>query len=328
MKWLITGGCGFIGISLVRQLLTDGGHSIRVVDNLSVGSREDLSAVCDFVEVDSDDIKRHSAIQDTHVCELIVGDILEEELAHCATSGADVLVHLAANTGVGPSVVEPRRDCVTNVIGTLNYLESARRHNVGRFILASSGAPVGEADPPIHEEVVPHPVSPYGASKLAGEAYCSAYFRTYGLETTALRFSNVYGPGSRHKNSVVARFIKRALAGEALEIFGDGTQTRDFIYVDDLVAAVKQAATRPGVGGEVFHIATNEETTLLELVDVLLPILRAARIPDCVVQHAGVRAGDVRRSYVDTRKAAHLLGWRATTPLADGLTTTVRWFVE
>ena len=132
------------------------------------------------------------------------------------------------------------------------------------------GAPVGEANPPIHEELAPHPVSPYGASKLAGEGYCSAYYRTFGLETVVLRFGNVYGPGATHKDSVVAKFIRQALAGETLEIYGDGTQTRDFIYVEDLVKAIWQAATVSGVGGEIFQIATNRETTLHELTELLV----------------------------------------------------------
>ena len=131
-----------------------------------------------------------------------------------------------------------------------------------RFVFASSGAPVGEVKLPIHEELAPHPVSPYGASKLAGEGYCSAYYRTYGLETVALRFGNVYGPGSTHKGSVVAKFIRQALAGETLEIYGDGTQTRDFIYVDDLIKAIWQASRVPNIGGEESQIATNRETTL------------------------------------------------------------------
>ena len=139
---------------------------------------------------------------------------------------------------MGPSVENPRLDMECNVIGTLNMLEGARMHKVKRFIFASSGAPIGECEPPIHEEMAPHPVSPYGASKLAGEGYCSAYFRTFDVETIALRFGNVYGPGSGHKNSVVAKFIRQAMQGETLEIYGDGKQTRDFIYIDDLIQAI------------------------------------------------------------------------------------------
>src|SRR5829696_7233277 len=159
--------------------------------------------------------------------ELVVGDILDDGLALRAAEGADVIVHFAANTGVMPSIENPRADCMSNVVGTLNYLVAARHNGARRFVFASSGGTtIGEAAPPIHEEMVPHPVSPYGASKLAGEGYCSAYYGTFGIDTVALRFGNVYGPLSGHKNSVVARFIKRASGAEVLEIYGDGTQAR------------------------------------------------------------------------------------------------------
>ena len=168
MKWLITGGCGFIGTSLIKQLMEEGNHCIRVIDNLSVGSRDDLSSVCSFNEPE---VSRLLPIAAPDSVELIVGDILDDSLALKVTRGADIIVHLAANTGVGPSVEDPRSDCVANVIGTLNYLEAARLNDVERFVFASSGAPVGECTPPIHEELPAHPVSPYGASKLAGEEH-------------------------------------------------------------------------------------------------------------------------------------------------------------
>jgi UDP-glucose 4-epimerase len=260
--------------------------------------------------------------------ELVVGDILDEELALWAAQGVDVIVHLAANTGVAPSVEDPRSDCLANVVGTLNYLEAARRGGASRFVFASSGATVGEVEPPIHEEIVPRPVSPYGASKLSGEAYCSAYSRTFGLETVSLRFGNVYGPLSSHKNSVIAKFIKRALQGEVLEIFGDGTQTRDFIYVEDLTRAVRSATTAEGVGGEVFQIATNAETSVEELVEELLPVLAAVGIKDVEVRQTTPRLGDVMRNYSDTSKAARMLGWRSEVDLKEGLRRTVEWFME
>src|SRR5918997_3838727 len=206
VNWLVTGGCGFIGTALIRSLREEGGHAVRVVDNLSVGTREDLAAAGDFVEVSSGELG--PMVSGEHL-ELVAGDITDDDLALRAARGADVIVHFAANTGVMPSVEDPRGDCMSNVVGTLNYLEAARHVGVGRFIFASSGGTiVGEAEPPIHEEMPPHPVAPYGASKLAGEGYCSAYFSTFGVATVALRFGNVYGPLSGHKNSVVARFIK------------------------------------------------------------------------------------------------------------------------
>ena len=328
LRWLITGGCGFIGTSLIKHLTAQGGHSIRVIDNLSVGTRDDLASVCTAEEISSDLLSTHHSALSTDKVQLIVGDILDESLALKATDGFDVIVHLAANTGVGPSVENPRKDCVTNVIGTLNYLEGARHNGVKRFVFASSGAPVGECTPPIHEELAPHPVSPYGASKLAGEGYCSAYYRTFGVETVALRFGNVYGPGSGHKSSVVAKLIKQAMAGETLEIYGDGSQTRDFIYIEDLVRAIEQAASRAGVGGEIFQIATNKETTVGEMVDSLLPILKDAGIGKVPLMHGEKRRGDVMRNFSDTTKAKELLGWCCSIPLSKGLTDTVKWFLN
>ena len=238
----------------------------------------------------------------------------------------DVIVHLAANTGVGPSVEDPRADMENNVIGTLNMLEAARQNHVNRFVFASSGAPAGECEPPIHEELPPHPVSPYGASKLAGEGYCSAYSRTFGVETVALRFGNVYGPGSGHKSSVVAKFIRLAMAGKPLEIYGDGTQTRDFIFIEDLVGAILLSARKPGIGGETFQIATNKETTVGEMVEILVPILENTGIPCPKVIHGEKRLGDVQRNYSDTTKALEMLGWQPETTLAEGLRSTIEWF--
>lgn len=332
MRWLVTGGCGFIGTALIHRLLAEAGddgeaHGIRVVDNLAVGDRGDLASVCDFTEVAGSEIGEPDAFPASGV-ELVEGDILDAELALSAARGADVIVHLAANTGVEPSVRDPRADCMANVVGVLNYLEAARHAGTGRFVSASSGAALGETEPPLHEEKAPHPASPYGASKLAGEGYCSAYNRTFGLETVALRFGNVYGPGSGRKNSAVAKFTKRVMDGEALEVYGDGTQTRDFIYIEDLIEAVHRAATVPGVGGETFQIATSAETTVLELVDDLVQALAASGFKDVEVRHAAPRAGDVSRNYADTSKAHRLLGWRAEVALQDGLRRTVEWFVE
>lgn len=321
MNWLITGGCGFIGLALMRQLLRDDANRVRIVDNLSTGTREDLAAVCGFAEV-----PYLQAGANGDRVELVVADIREQEVAEHIATDIDVIVHLAANTGVGPSVEDPRKDCVTNVIGTLNYLEAARLRGVDRFVFASSGAPIGEVDPPIHEEMPAHPVSPYGASKLAGEGYCSAYFRSFGVNTVALRFGNVYGPGSLHKSSVVARFIRQAMAGETLEIYGDGSQTRDFIYIDDLVAALMLAATRPGVGGEVFQIASSRETTVDEIARSLVEVLQANGIAAPRIINSEKRLGDVMRNFSDTSKARTKLGWTPATQLQNGLQKTVAYF--
>ena len=345
LNWLITGGCGFIGTSLIKHLVENNlAKHIRVLDNLSVGTRDDLARVCNFTEITSSSLNTQSSELSTQTSplsplssvlspehsgvELIVGDIRDANICMLAAQGMDVIVHLAANTGVEPSVEDPRKDMEVNVAGTLNMLEAARHNHVKRFVFASSGAPVGEVEPPIHEELAPRPVSPYGASKLAGEGYCSAYFRTYGVETVALRFGNVYGPGSNHKNSVIAKFIRQAIKGEVLEIYGDGTQTRDFIYIEDLIRAILAAVTVPSIGGEIFQIATSRETTVSEIADKLISILINDGIKDINVHHSAPRVGDVKRNYSDTSKAQLRLGWQALTSLEKGLRQSVDWFLQ
>ncbi|HTW51513.1 MAG TPA: NAD-dependent epimerase/dehydratase family protein [Stellaceae bacterium] len=312
MRWLVTGGCGFIGRNLVRRLLADGGHRIRILDNFSVGTRADLAAA---IGPEADQI------------ELIEGDIRDEAQAFRAAAGSDVVVHLAGNTGVGPSVADPRTDCIANIIGTLNYLEACRMAGVSRFVFASSGATVGECEPPLHEELPGHPVSPYGASKLAGEAYCSAYKRSFGIDTVGLRFGNCYGPFSGHKGSVIAKFIREALAGQPWEIYGNGSQTRDFIYVDDVIDAINRAATVGQIGGEIFQVATNIEITISELVERLAAVFRLHGIELNSPVRTAPRTGDVNRNYSDTTKARHRLDWTAQITLQEGLKRTVAWFL-
>ena len=349
--WLITGGCGFIGTSLVKYLISLGSHFIRIVDNLSVGTREDLAKVCKFTEKTSSPLTPNFSLKDDSSLnsrvELIITDILDADLALKASHGMDLIVHLAASTGVDPSVKDPRNDIEANVIGTFNYLEAARINNVDKFIFASSGAPIGECEPPLHEEMAPHPVSPYGASKLAGEAYCSAYYRTFGLNTVALRFGNVYGPGSRHKNSIVAKFIKQAKNGEICEIYGDGTQTRDFIYIDDLINAIIKAANPPSLSnasslksshslpltsnpicGEIFQIATSKEHTINEVAEILKNELQNQCNIDMTIKYGKPRAGDVKRNFSDTSKALEKLEWRAEVALSEGIRKTIEWFLR
>ena len=324
-RWLITGGCGFIGCNLVRHLIAEGGYRLRILDNLEVGRRERLEALGPVVEVPP----RAGGIEpEPDQIELVVADILDADAVRAATRGCDVVVHLAANTGVATSVQDPRRDCLVNVVGTLNCLEAARAERTGRFVFASSAAPVGEVEPPVHEEKAPHPVSPYGASKLSGEGYCSAYFRTFGLETVALRFGNVYGADSDHKSSVVAAFIKRALAGAPLEIYGDGDQTRDFIFAGDLIRAIGRAASVPGIGGHVFHIATAKETTITELAELVAKVMARHGLSGVQVRRAPPRTGDVRRNFADASKASARLDWRAEVSLEEGVARVVEWFVR
>ena len=328
MRWLITGGAGFVGRNLIARLLSGGSgdQEVAIFDDLSASGLDVLRRVggCEGVIETPAGAPAWGPGRPPLTC--TVGDVRDAAAVERACAGAEVVVHLAANTGVGPSVLDPRLDCEVNVIGTLNCLEAARRHGVGRFVFASSGAPAGLCEPPITERVVPRPASPYGASKLAGEAYCSAYAQAFGLSTVALRFSNVYGSHSGHKGSVVATFIRRALAGEPITINGDGHQTRDFVYVDDLVAAIELAARADMPGGEVFQIATGVETSVLELVGLLQPKLKAAGIPKLETIRGELLAADVPRSYADATKAREQLGWAFETDLDRGLDCTVAWF--
>jgi UDP-glucose 4-epimerase len=312
MRWLITGGCGFIGRNLIRLLLAEPGHEIRILDDLSVGTCADLAA---------------AAGNAAERIELLIGDIRDEELMQRAASGREVMVHLAANTGVDPSIEDPKRDCLLNVVGTLNALEACRVAGVKRFVFASSGAPVGECEPPLHEELPGHPISPYGASKLAGEAYCSAYQCSFGIDAVALRFGNCYGPFSGHKGSIVARFIRQAMAGESWQIYGDGKQTRDFVYVDDVTDAILRAARVAGIGGHVFQIATSAETTVAELAERLAVALQRHGIAAPEPRHATARTGDVKRNFSNVTKARRQLGWSPRVSLEEGLDRTVRWFL-
>jgi len=318
-KWLITGGCGFIGSNLVSHILRENPEArIRIIDNFSVGTREDLMDAISLIGKDS--VKEHNEL------EIIEGDIRNYDICLKSCDEIDVVVHLAASTGVAPSVENPGFDMETNVIGTFNMLESARKCKVEKFIFASSSAPIGDVDPPIHEEKAPKPVSPYGASKLAGEAYCSAYYRTFGLKTISLRFGNVYGPLSRHKDSVVAKFIKQALAGETLVIYGDGNQTRDFIYIEDLIQAI-MLSVKSDVGGEVFQIATFKETTVNEIARKIAELAKTRLGINVNIIHGDARPGDVKRNYSDISKAMKTLGYSPKYDLDTGLTKTFEYFL-
>ncbi|MDR4508970.1 MAG: NAD-dependent epimerase/dehydratase family protein [Candidatus Brocadiaceae bacterium] len=320
-SYLITGGCGFIGSNLIRNILEKYPHSnIRVLDNLSVGTKKDLKKICDFNVISCGDVT-----SSPQGIELLVGDITEIQDCVTACKGIQVAVHLAANTGVNSSVKNPGKDLESNVVGTFNTLEAARQNGVRKYVYASSGAAVGEANPPIHEELASRPVSPYGASKLAGEAYCSAYFRTYGLNTIALRFGNVYGPGSRHKGSVVAEFIRKALVGENLKVYGDGNQTRDFIYIKDITHAIL-LSMEADIDGEVFQIATHRETTVNELAEKIKHLVENETTMKVKIIHENPRIGDVRRNYSDISKAGRLLGYTPVYNLESGLKATIDYF--
>jgi len=322
-NWMITGGCGFLGTSLIKKILKESPNAnIRILDNLTVGTEEDLSEVSRYKKINVSDIKG-SPIG----VELAVGDIRDYQSCLKASIGVECVVHFAANTGVGPSVEDPRLDMEANIIGVFNALEASRQNNVDKFIFASSGAPVGEVlNPPIHEEMPSHPVSPYGASKLAGEGYCSAYYLSYGLKTISLRFGNVYGPRSKYKSSIVAKFIKQACSGEVCEIYGDGSQTRDFIYIDDLINAVIKSS-EANVGGEVFQIAAGKETTINEVCEIISEKLLDKNI-DMKINKTETRIGDVLRNFSDTSKANKVLRWSNQENLDSGIEKTVDYFIN
>lgn len=320
-NYLITGGCGFIGTAVVTALIRDPENNIRVFDNLSVGSKKNLTEVSEFFTPTNLD-------QNWKRVEFVEGDINNFELVKLALTSADVVIHLAANTGVAPSIEDPMMDCLVNVVGTLNVLEACRTNLVSKVILASSGAPLGEQPPPLHEELAPKPMSPYGASKLAAEGYCSAYFHSFGIHTVSLRFGNVYGPGSFQKNSVVAKFLRQVINSESHEIYGDGLQTRDYVYIEDLVEAISLASITPGIGGNVFQIATAKETSLIELVECLSEVLADFDLKMGEIIHSASRVGDAKRNFSDTSKALQLLGWSSKTPLKKGLFETVKYFLN
>ncbi|MDQ2966056.1 MAG: NAD-dependent epimerase/dehydratase family protein [Chloroflexota bacterium] len=299
---LVTGGAGFIGSALAR-LLAERGDRVRILDDLSIGRAEYLEGV-------------------PH--ELIRVPLSDRATVARAVEGTDAVVHLAARAGIPDSVADPVGTFEVNVHQLLGVLDAARQAGVPRFVFASSNAAAGDHEPPVDETDLPHPVSPYGASKLAGEAYLQAFAATYGMAACSLRFSNAYGPRSLHKKSVVAAWVRAALARRPLTVHGDGEQTRDFVYVDDLARAVLAALDAPpdAVAGEVFQVGTGRETTINELAAV---IGRAAGRPSEIVR-APARPGDVRRNVSRVDKAEERLGYRAAVPLPEGLAETVTWF--
>jgi UDP-glucose 4-epimerase len=309
---LVTGGAGFIGANLVRVLLEQG-YQVTVLDNLASGVREYL--------------------EDLPI-EFIHGDILDRNILQRAVTGKHGVVHLAAQTGVPGSLQDPKKDCEVNILGTLTLLEVCREKDHAnpkrngsshtlRFIFASSNAPLGRQSPPATEDKAPLPISPYGASKLAGEGYCLAYHGSWGLQTVVLRFGNVYGPFSGHKGSVVAKFLQDISAGRHIVVDGDGQQTRDFIYVGDLCRAIL-LALESDVYGEVFQVATGTETTVGELTQ----LMKQASRSDIAVTHGPARQADIRQNYSAIEKIRRTLGWEPQVDLSRGLQMTMQWFQE
>jgi nucleoside-diphosphate-sugar epimerase len=303
---LVTGGGGFIGHHLVRKLLADG-YDVRVLDNFSTGRRERLEGV----EVS-----------------LVEGDLRSYERAHAAVRGTDVVFHLGALPSVPRSVQDPLTTGAVNVEGTLNILLAARDERVRRVIFASSSSVYG-ANPvlPKREGDQPLPISPYGVSKLSAEHYCRAFTTVYGLETVSLRLFNVFGPGQDPLSqyaAVVPRFIAALASGNRPVVYGDGKQTRDFTYVEDVVTAFVLAADAPSAAGEVINVCAGRETSLLALLEMLSGVLGTEADP--VFESA--RAGEVRASHGDRSKAASLLPWEPRSSIEEALEASITGLID
>jgi UDP-glucose 4-epimerase len=239
-------------------------------------------------------------------------------------AGADAVIHLAASPGVGISITAPGPSLEVNFWGTFNALEAARAQKVRRFIFASTNAVVGAHTPPMDETKVPAPVSPYGAGKAAGEALCHSYSQAYGLGTVSLRFSNLYGPYCFHKSSVVASFFNAALQGQPLTIYGDGSQTRDLLHVDDLNRAILAALDR-APSGSVFQVASGVETPIGALAERINAVIELDGGTPAPIRFEGVRAGDVARNYSSIDLARARLGYEPIVTLDEGLARTWAW---
>jgi UDP-glucose 4-epimerase len=297
---LVTGGAGFIGANLLRQL--DSSHDVRVLDNLARGSRDLLPADRDI--------------------DVVVGDIRDPGAVKRAMAGMDLVIHLAAFGSVVESVTDPVENFEINVRGTFEMLRGAADAGVERFVFASTGGAImGDQEPPIDERSLPWPISPYGASKLCGEAYMHAFAGSFGIRPVALRFANVYGPYSAHKKGVITRFIRAALAGGTFEIFGDGQASRDFLHVDDLCRGILAAADSE-LSDAVLHLASEKETTINELARLILDLVGS----DVEIVHHPKRPGEVERNFARADRAREVLGWEPRLSLREGMAGTIEWF--
>ncbi len=303
-RLLVTGGAGFIGSHVVDRYVADG-HAVTVIDNLSTGKREQVNPAARFHLMD---------LLDPHVEEVM------------AAGRFDIVNHHAAQVDVRKSVADPLYDATVNILGTLQLLELSRRHGVKRFIFVSSGgAAYGEQLRfPADEDHPLNPVSPYGAGKVSGEHYCFYYRAVHGLPYVALRYANVYGPRQdpHGEAGVVAIFTGRLLAGRPCVINGDGRQTRDYVYVGDVVEAnvAATALDRPAAGP--VNIGTGVETDVNALHATLAEITGSRTPPT----HGPAKAGEQQRSVLDAARAERVLGWRPKTPLTEGLEKTVEFF--
>jgi nucleoside-diphosphate-sugar epimerase len=303
---VVTGGAGFIGSNLVRALL-ERGDEVRVLDNFSTGNRANL----DGLEV-----------------EIVEGELRSYERVHNAVRKADVVYHLGALGSVPRSVQDPLTSSAVNVEGTLNVLLAARDEGVRRVVFSSSTSVYGSSRQlPTPEEEPCDPISPYGVAKLAAERYCISFSRVYeSFETVVLRYFNVFGPRQSPFSQYAAAiplFIRAVHAGEQVTVNGDGEQSRDFTYVDNVVDATLRAGETPGVSGEIFNVAAGAPATVNAVADTIGTIL--AKPVDKV--HLPPRPGDIRDSWADLSKAQRLLGYTPGVDLAEGLRRTIEFLV-
>lgn len=300
---LVTGGAGFIGSHLVARLV-ERGDAVRVFDNFSSGKWENLADVRDAVEV-------------------IEGDLRDEAAVRRAVRGVDVVYHQAALPSVPRSIADPQASLDINIMGTLNLLQSARDAGCRRLVFASSSSVYGDTPVlPKHERMTPHPLSPYAISKLTGEQLCAVFTRVYGLETVALRYFNVFGPRQDPASpyaAVIPKFLDALASGGTPVIYGDGRQSRDFTYVDNVVAANFAAAAATGVAGDAFNIASGRAVTLLEMLETLAELTGEP----LRMRHEPPRLGDIRDSLADISAARATLGYEVRVPFEAGLERTV-----
>jgi UDP-glucose 4-epimerase len=305
-NYLVTGGGGFIG-SHIATALVERGHHVRVLDNFTTGHRHNLDHLADRVH-------------------LIDGSVTDSAAVAQAVQGIDVIYHQAALASVPRSVAAPLDTHAACATGTLNLLDAARQGGVRRVVYAASSSAYGEQKAPLKlENLMPAPISPYAAAKLAGEFYCQAFTATYGLETVALRYFNVFGPRQDPQGAyaaVIPKFIVEMLAGRRPTIFGDGKQSRDFVYVGDVVAANLLAAEAPKAIGRTINVASGRQWSLLDLVAMMNRILQTDLQPIL----AAPRVGDVRDSLADISLAAELLEYQPKVSLEEGLRRTIEFF--
>lgn len=308
MRILVTGGGGFIGSHLVQALLKEG-HDVRVLDNFATGRRENL------LDLDSS-------------FELVEGDIQSYERVHNAALGCEMVLHQAAMPSVPRSIQDPLTSNASNVIGTLNVLLAARDNSVRRVVFASSSSVYGASEGlPKHESQTPLPISPYAVAKLAGEGYCRSFHTVYGLETVALRYFNVFGPRQDPLSqyaAVIPNFLTAVLDGSNPTIFGDGTQTRDFTYISNIVDANLLAMAAPEVAGQSLNVACGGRISLNEVVATISELTGRQVEP----RYDMPRVGDVPHSMASIDRARELLGFEPAVDFRDGLAQTLQHFRE